>query len=149
MILKRVILCLGMLLSFACNRFKGPEKPENLIPEDKMVNILIDSKLLTSTNSANKRIMKDSNLDVNTYVYRKYKIDSTQFADSNAYYAFHVEIYDDIYNKAIDSLERLHEELKTLQADEWKAQTKKEEEASLKGEAERDSLKLVKPIIMD
>lgn len=148
MILKRICLCLGMLLSLlACNRFRGPEKPKNLISEDEMVNILIDSKLLNSANSTNRRTMMDSHLDVNTYVYKKYNIDSLQFAQSNAYYAFHVEIYDAIYNKAIDSLERLHAKLKEKQAEEWKTQTKEQEEASLKGGVKRDTLKLVQPIM--
>ncbi|AUS05648.1 hypothetical protein C1A40_09300 [Tamlana carrageenivorans] len=148
MILKRIILCLGMLLCFmACNRFKGPKKPENLIPQDKMINILIDSKLLSSANSANKRTLIDSNLDVNTYVYQKYKIDSLQFADSNAYYAFHIDLYDAIYNKAIDSLNRLYEQLKDLQAEEWKAQTQKEIDEPIERGVKRDSLKFIKPIM--
>ncbi|WP_277871398.1 DUF4296 domain-containing protein [Pseudotamlana carrageenivorans] len=131
----------------ACNRFKGPKKPENLIPQDKMINILIDSKLLSSANSANKRTLIDSNLDVNTYVYQKYKIDSLQFADSNAYYAFHIDLYDAIYNKAIDSLNRLYEQLKDLQAEEWKAQTQKEIDEPIERGVKRDSLKFIKPIM--
>ncbi|MBU2950743.1 DUF4296 domain-containing protein [Tamlana agarivorans] len=148
MILKRTWLCLGILLSvLACNKFNGPEKPKNLIPEDKMIDILIDSKLLTSANSANKRVMRDSNLNINSYVYKKYNIDSIQFAESNAYYAFHVEIYDAIYDKAIDSLERLTVKLKADEAAEWKSQTKKEEEASIKSQdlpKELDSLSQLK-----
>ncbi|MDO6760631.1 DUF4296 domain-containing protein [Tamlana sp. 2_MG-2023] len=142
MILKRILLFLGILLSvLACNRFNGPDKPKNLIPEDKMIDILIDSKLLTSANSSNKKVMRDSNLNINTYVYKKYNIDSLQFAESNAYYAFHVEVYDSIYSKAIDSLERLVVKLKDIEAAEWKAQTKKEEEEFLKSQAkEKDSI---------
>ncbi|KAB1068366.1 DUF4296 domain-containing protein [Tamlana haliotis] len=145
MILKRIILCLGILLSvLACKRFNGPEKPENLIPEDKMVAILIDSKLLTSANSANKKVMRDSMVDVNNYVYKKYNIDSLQFAESNAYYAFHVEVYDAIYTKAIDSLENLHEALKAQQAEEWKSHTKDAEESIKKRVQVKDTLELPK-----
>lgn len=134
MILKRVIWCVVMLLTvFACNRFDGPDKPDNLISKQKMVDILIDSKLLTTGNTATKKVMRDSNVNVSTYIFKKYNIDSLQFALSNNYYAFHIDQYEEIYAMAVDSLERLGLRLKEIEAEEWKAQTKKEE----------DSLKLV------
>ncbi|WP_298494207.1 DUF4296 domain-containing protein [uncultured Algibacter sp.] len=127
MILKRFILCVGIFfIAVACNKLKGPKKPKNLISKDKMVNILIDAKLITSANSKNKTIMRDSGLDMNTYVYKKYNIDSLQFALSNDYYSFYIEDYEEIYTKLADSLVALKEELKTIEAAEWKEKTKRE-----------------------
>lgn len=130
MILKRFILFIGIIFTvIACNNLKGPEKPKNLISKDKMVDILIDAKLIISASSKNKIIMRDSSLNINTYVYEKHKIDSLQFALSNNYYAFHVEDYEDIYTKLADSLDRLKAKLKEKEAKEWKEQTKREEDS--------------------
>lgn len=145
MTLKGFISCVFMiLLVTACNRFKGPEKPDDLIPKDQMVNILIDSKLLTTGNTTTRKVMKDSSIDANTYIFRKYKIDSLQFALSNSYYAFHIDDYEEIYALAIDSLERLGLELKDIQAQEWKEQTKREEDSLKLIAKAKDSLKLLK-----
>ena len=130
MILKRLVLFVGIIFTvIACNNLRGPEKPKNLISKDKMVDILIDSKLITSASARNKIVMRDSGLNVNTYVLEKHKIDSLQFALSNNYYAFHVEDYEDIYTKLADSLEELKAKLKEKEALEWKAQTKREEDS--------------------
>jgi len=130
MILKRFILFIGIIFTvIGCNNLKGPEKPKNLISKDKMVDILIDAKLIISASSKNKIIMRDSSLNINTYVYEKHKIDSLQFALSNNYYAFHVEDYEDIYTKLADSLDRLKTKLKEKEAKEWKEQTKREEDS--------------------
>ena len=128
----------------ACNRFGGPDKPENLISKEKMVSILIDSKLLTSGNTTTKKTMKDSNVTINTYIFKKHNIDSLQFALSNSYYAFHIDVYEDIYETAIDSLERLGLQLKDIQAQEWKEQTKREEDSLQQIAKQKDSLNPLK-----
>lgn len=130
MILKRLILFFGIaFIAFGCNKLNGPEKPENLISKDKMVDILIDARFITSANSKNKIIMRDAGLDLNNYVYNKHDIDSLQFALSNNYYAFHIEEYEDIYTRLEDSLSDLKDYLKTVEADEWKEKTKRESDS--------------------
>jgi len=142
MILKRFILFIGIIFTvIACNNLKGPEKPKNLISKDKMVDILIDAKLIVSASSKNKIIMRDSSLNINTYVYEKHKIDSLQFALSNNYYAFHVQDYEDIYTRLADSLEKLKAKLKEKEAIEWKAQTKREEDSLAQVLKEKEQLK--------
>jgi hypothetical protein len=130
MILKKQILFIGIaLLVLSCNRFNGPEKPKNLISKKKMVAILIDSKMLSSANPKNRKIMRDSNLDLRTYVFKTHNIDSLQFALSNNYYAFHMEMYEEIFEEVMDSLEKLNIKYKAIEAEEWKAQTKREEDS--------------------
>ena len=134
-----------MLLAVtACNRFGGPDKPKNLISKEKMVAILIDSRLLTTGNTTTKKVMKDSSVNVSTFIFEKHNVDSLQFALSNSYYAFHIREYEEIYALAIDSLERLGLELKDLQAQEWKEQTKREEDSLKMISKKKDSLKLLK-----
>ncbi|WP_396602922.1 DUF4296 domain-containing protein [Algibacter sp. R77976] len=127
MILKRFIVVVVLIFTVvACKKINGPKKPKNLISKDKMVDILIDAKLITTANSKNKIIMRDAGLDFKTYVYEKHNIDSLQFALSNDYYAFHMEEYEEIYTRLADSLLELKEELKTIEAEEWKEKTKRE-----------------------
>ncbi|GAA4889040.1 hypothetical protein GCM10023311_11290 [Flaviramulus aquimarinus] len=146
MIIKHLIICLGfMVMLSACNGAKGPKKPKNLISKEKMVDILIDSKLIASASSANKKIMRDSGVDLNTYVFTKHNIDSLQFALSNNYYAFHIKKYQEIYEKVGDSLEALKVKFKDLEAKEWKEQTKREEDSLklLSTETKKDSIVLI------
>lgn len=119
MILKHFIYFLSIvLLITACNRVKGPDKPKNLISKEKMVDILIDTRLIASASSVNKRIMMDNGVDIKAYVFKKYNIDSLQFALSNEYYAFRVKDYKEIYDKVEDSLEELKTKFKELEANE-------------------------------
>ncbi|WP_370477733.1 DUF4296 domain-containing protein [Tamlana flava] len=135
MILRKYLLAIVLVLMVvACKKVKGPDKPKNLISKKEMVNILIDAKLVSSASAMNKRIMRDSGMVIKNYVFVKYNIDSLQFAQSNDYYAFHIKDYEDIYTEVEDSLERLKQKLKEQEAEEWKMQTKREE----------DSLKAIK-----
>jgi hypothetical protein len=142
MIFKRFILFILLVFTIlSCTKLKGPKKPKNLISKDKMAAILIDAKLLTSANSANKLVMRDAGVNLNNYIYEKHHIDSLQFALSNNYYAFHVEDYEEIYNNVIDSLERLKAALKEIEAEEWKVQTKREEDSLAKILKEKEQQK--------
>ncbi|XCF06227.1 DUF4296 domain-containing protein [Tamlana crocina] len=135
MIFRKLIGVIGLLFFVvACNRLKAPDKPKNLLSKKEMVNIIIDAKIISSASSINKRTMQDSGVVVNDYVFKRHNIDSLQFAESNNYYAFHVKEYDAIYTMVSDSLEKLKEKLKEQEAEEWKTQTKREE----------DSLKAIK-----
>lgn len=136
------ILSLITISITACSN--GPEKPKNLISKKEMINILIDAKLLGSANNRIKRTFKEHGLDFNTYVFSKYNIDSTQFAESNAYYTYHIKEYEEIYAKINDSLEALKVKYKALELEEEKA---KKIEDSLQAIAmKKDSIIRVKGI---
>jgi hypothetical protein len=110
-----------LFVGTSCYKFKEPEKPKNLISKADMVNILIDLKLIASVTAANDIKVLDSNyVQSEQYVYKKYNIDSTQFALSNNYYAFHLKDYEDIYTKVKDSLEALSRYYEDLELKELK-----------------------------
>ena len=135
MILNRFLTYLSiMLLVTACFQFKEPKKPGNLISKEKMVNILIDAKIVGSANMANKRIMENHGVDLETYVFKKHNIDSLQFAESNAYYTFNIKEYDEIYQKVKDSLEALKVFYQDLE---------KKEEAEVGRKRKQDSLQML------
>lgn len=139
----------------SCYKFKEPEKPKNLISKVDMVNILIDLKLIASVTTADDiKVLDSNNVKSEKYIYKKYNIDSTQFALSNNYYAYHLEDYEDIYTKVKDSLEALSKFYEALEQQEIKEQRTKD---SLQSIINKDSIeaittktdikrKLIKPI---
>lgn len=105
----------------SCYKFKEPEKPKNLISKADMVNILIDLKIIASVTAVDDiKVLDSNNVQSQKYVYKKYNIDSTQFALSNNYYAFHLKDYEDIYTKVLDSLEALSRFYEALELKELK-----------------------------
>ena len=108
MIIKRLILFFTIsVFVVSCYKFKDPKKPDNLISKDKMVDVLIDFKLVSSVNSKNRKLLIQQGIDYNNYVFVKHDIDSLQFAESNLYYSYDFDTYQSIYDKVIDSLTQL------------------------------------------
>ncbi|PNQ75081.1 DUF4296 domain-containing protein [Hanstruepera neustonica] len=105
---KALIFSTGILMViFSCKDNMEPTKPENLISQDEMVNILIDLSLVSSAKGLNKKILENNGITPDRYVFEKHKIDSIQFAESNAYYAYFIDDYSNIYVRVKDSLEKL------------------------------------------
>lgn len=121
----------------SCNDIQKPSKPKNLIPQDKMADIIADISILNAAKSINKYELEDKNLNPENYIYNKYDIDSVQFAESNKYYAYDVKKYEEIYLKAKEKLENQKEEIRKLQEIEKK---KKDSIRKVK-KKERDSVK--------
>lgn len=88
---KVIILVCGVLALIGCNG-NSVEKPNNLIGKDKMVDILYDISLLEAIKNQNINGGLSSKAG-NSYIYKKYKIDSLQFVKSNKYYAANIEEY--------------------------------------------------------
>lgn len=86
-----------------------------------MVNILIDLKIIASITAVDDiKVLDSNNVQSKYYIFKKYNIDSTQFASSNNYYAFHLKDYEDIYAKVQDSLEALSRFYEDLELKELK-----------------------------
>ena len=101
----RILHFLAFLLILqSCNK-NAYEAPVDLIPEDQMVEILSDFMILNSAQGANKKILEDRLKNPLGYVFKKYKIDSTQFENSNAYYARNIDQYSLIYQRVKEKLD--------------------------------------------
>ena len=79
--------------------------PNNLIPEDKMIDILYDMSLISVSKGINKRILENNGMKPKKYILKKYNIDSLQFVISNEYYSKDLEIYLSIYEKVLNKLQ--------------------------------------------
>ena len=100
--MRQLILVISILcLVLACkeNKIDRPKKPENLIPEDKMVEVLYDMAILSAAKGIDKRMIENKGINPEEFVFNKHNIDSTQFALSNNYYSFDLKKYQQLYKE--------------------------------------------------
>ncbi|KXX67723.1 DUF4296 domain-containing protein [Flammeovirga sp. SJP92] len=113
--MKRIfnVLALGLLL-VSC----GPEKPQapaDLVPKDKMVEVLIDlykAEATVSTQHLPKDEAMNAYLQLESGIYSKNSIDSATFNKSYAYYLKEdVEAAAEIQKQVVEKLKQVKEEL--------------------------------------
>lgn len=132
--MRQLFLLLFLILLVGCQDIKKTPKPEDLIPREKMVDVLTEISLLHGARSYNKNLLEEKGIDPNRYIYEKYEIDSLQLVKSNDYYAANYNIYQQIYSDVKERLDSLKVEYDTLREREERRKD------SLR-ELERDSLK--------
>lgn len=108
--MKKGILILVILAVSACGE-KLMKKPENLIPKEKMIEILSEMAIVNSAKSTNIAILRDNNIDPTEYVFKKFAIDSIRFVESDRYYASVPAEYEAIYTEVEIRLTNQKQEL--------------------------------------
>jgi len=78
------------------------QKPEKLLDENQMADALYDVSIIEAMRSRNP----GENSYNRQYIYKKYNIDSVQFAQNNAYYAADISKYKKIYEKVNARIEK-------------------------------------------
>ena len=101
-----LIAILGTFDSCKKNAPPRPDRPDNLIAVDHMVDIIYDMAVVSAAKNTNRKVLESNGVWPDTYVYTKHGIDSIQFARSNAYYAYDLELYESIYLRVKQRLER-------------------------------------------
>ncbi|MFC6098175.1 DUF4296 domain-containing protein [Flavobacterium qiangtangense] len=115
--MKKYFLFLVVFSSLASCQSDSVEKPDNLIPEDKMIDIIYDLSILQAMRNSNQSVLDSNSINPNTYIYKKYKIDSLQFAKSNQYYAAKsIKEYDQLYQSVNDRIVKNKAAVDTLLA---------------------------------
>ncbi len=99
-----VFLIIGILV-WGCSKEKT-SKPSNLIPQDQMEEILYDLSMLQAVRSANYTLYQTENINPEQYIYKKYNIDSLQFAQSHRYYIADIEQYEQMLDKLLKRIEQ-------------------------------------------
>lgn len=95
-------LLFAILIS--CQKSAVP-KPDNLIDENEMVNIMYDISILEAMKSQKAVVLEANAINPNTYIFKKYKIDSLQFANSDKFYASDIKKYKEIFDKVNKRIE--------------------------------------------
>ena len=72
------------------------KKPDNLIPKDKMADVLSDMFVVTTTKGTVRIKFEKAGINPEKFILDKHNIDSLQFALSNNYYAHDIETYKEI-----------------------------------------------------
>ncbi|AWL79087.1 DUF4296 domain-containing protein [Capnocytophaga canimorsus] len=112
--MKQLFIVLFLILTlFGCRQNIIP-KPENLIPERQMENIMYDLTLLDAIKSTDYTYMEQQKANFTQLIYEKYAIDSLQLAESMVYYASIPKVY----NRMMNSVEqRLKENKKQFSSE--------------------------------
>ncbi|HET8753626.1 MAG TPA: DUF4296 domain-containing protein [Salinimicrobium sp.] len=111
-ILPAILVIFFLLIS--CQDIKRTEKPEDLIPKEKMVDIITELYLLNGARTYNKKMLEEKGIDPDEYIRNKYDIDSLQLVRSNNYYAENYEEYEAIYLKVKEKMDSLQTYYDTL-----------------------------------
>jgi len=114
---KYIYILFISFLIFSCTSNTILKKPDNLIPEDQMVDLLTDLMLAVNAETTKNLDLKRK-VNYHPLVFEKYNIDSTQFKESNFYYTSRVDDYDVILLKVEERLKALNKKFETLKREE-------------------------------
>lgn len=112
--MKKIVFISVVLVALISCKETVVEVPEKLIEEEKMIDIFYDLSLLEAMLGYNPSLMTRNNIDPYTYVYKKYGIDSLQFASNNKYYASDIKKYDKMFEKVKARVEQSKADFDTL-----------------------------------
>lgn len=120
--MKKIILFLAVLTLLVSCKDEVVQKPERLIDKDVMLDVMYDLAVLDAIKYQNPVSLDTFKINPRDFIYKKYKIDSLQFAKSNVYYASDYEDYKlmfeqitkrlDANKKSADSLVNLEKKKK-------------------------------------
>lgn len=122
---KIITFLLIVIIGSACTNKAETPKPNKPIDKAVMENILYDLALLQALKSYSPEKLTKNNINSKTYIYQKYKIDSTQFADNNKYFATDVEAYKIMFDNVAARLEKEKKEIDAITSKELSAKNKR------------------------
>jgi hypothetical protein len=113
--MKKAFHILFIVVLFACcQNVERPEKPDNLIAEDELKDILYDVSLVNAARDFSRGQLSNAGIKPDTFIYEKYNIDSLQFASSVAYYSVYFNRYLKIWEDVNTRLELKRDEVDSL-----------------------------------
>ena len=89
------------------------KKPDNLIEKERMIDIWTDIYIARGARSVKTKELR-KNINYLPLVFKKYKIDSAQFSESNFYYTSKIDDYQKMFEEVN---KRLEEKMKIYQPD--------------------------------
>lgn len=92
-----IAVIISILFMLGCQHVERPERPEDLISKEVMVDILTDVYLSNAAKSVNNKIIRQKGIKLDSFIYKKYDIDSVQFVRSHNWYNADLDAYKDIF----------------------------------------------------
>ncbi len=108
------LLIIVALLWVSINGCLGPDKipkPENLIPEDQYIDLMVEMQHITTYRDAQPDSIRADSLKA--ILYNRYKVTEEQFLESHTYYQKHV---DGQLARVDEALKRLKNEKQIIRA---------------------------------
>jgi hypothetical protein len=75
-----------VFIVFSCQSLDRTQKPENLLSEDKMIEILSDIAFLKAAKGSYKKVFDIEKINPESYILKKHGVDSLVFAENNNWY---------------------------------------------------------------
>lgn len=146
--LKKILLFLVVLSMLLSCKKELVKTPNRLIEKDKMVNVMYDLAILEAIKIQNPSSLDSFKINSNDYIFKKYKIDSLQFAQNNIYYAADYKEYKKMFEKIKSRLDKNKISVEKLIKDNKKKEDLlKKQKQKLKVKREADSIKKVKRVL--
>ena len=108
--MKQIAVFFLAFFVLSCSNNPVP-KPKVLLDEEVMVNILFDVAILQAADGSASNKLSEKNIQIETFIYKKYKIDSTIYYQNNRYYAGDVRKYKKMHQEIIERLDKLNSEI--------------------------------------
>jgi hypothetical protein len=103
--MKKIIALLVVLVFWACKE-DVVKKPNRLIDKEVMVDIMYDLSLFEAIKYQSPAVLDSNGINPRKYIFKKYKIDSLQFAQSNVYYASDYASYKGMFEQITKRLDK-------------------------------------------
>ncbi len=103
--MKQLLFLFLSLFVFSCSKNPAP-KPDNLLDEEVMVDIIYDISILQATDGSMPHKLTEYTIEMDEYIFEKYKIDSVTYRQNQRYYAADARKYKKIYKKVIERLDQ-------------------------------------------
>lgn len=123
---KHILIIVILLLTFCSCEKSVVEKPKNLVPRDKMINLIVDlhtgDAVFQSKRYSSEQLKKYTDADLYHSILKKYDVADTVFEKSLIYYASLPKEFEKMYSKALSKLNAQEERLKELETKEMEEQ---------------------------
>lgn len=126
--MKQITALLITILLFSCNTNKTPDY---VIPQDDMVNIIIDMHLadgLFTISDIRKKVARADSINYYDAIFDRYGYTRHDFDTSVFYYSKNINEYDKIYEDVLNKLNQMETELKEKNTEEEKSEKLKVKE---------------------
>lgn len=113
--MKKGILFFALLVSFVgCRKEETVKPPKKLIDKAVMVNVFYDLALLEASKYQMMSKTEYQKISPKEFIFKKYKIDSAQFSQSNIYYASSIEEYKAMFEQVQKRLQANSDKMDTI-----------------------------------
>jgi hypothetical protein len=101
-----------LIIFISCESKTKYKRPENLIPREQMIDLLVDMHIATGASDVKDKD-NERNRNYMILVFEKYQIDSARFAESNFYYTSNIVEYEDIFKEVKKQLIKIQDQYRS------------------------------------